>query len=94
MDNLPTYGGSAPGTSPANLGNGDLCNSQPAQGLACFSQEKEGGCFGAARSRHPGGVNSLLADGSVRFFKNTINLPTWVALGSMSGGEVISADAY
>jgi prepilin-type N-terminal cleavage/methylation domain-containing protein/prepilin-type processing-associated H-X9-DG protein len=46
------------------------------------------------RSRHPGGVNSLLADGSVRFMKNSINQLTWWALGSKAGGEVISADAY
>ena len=94
MDNLPTYGTSEPGTSPANIANGDLCDNQPGFNLPCFSQGNEGGSFAASRSRHPGGVNSLLADGSVRFFKNSINLPTWVALGSMSGGEVISADSY
>ena len=94
VDNLPTYGTSEPGTSPANIGNGDLCDNQPGQNLPCFSQGKEGGSFAASRSRHPGGVNSLLADGSVRFFKNSINLSTWVALGSMAGGEVISADSY
>ena len=94
MDNLPTYGTSEPGTSPANIANGDLCDNQPGQNLPCFSQGKEGGSFAASRSRHPAGVNSLLADGSVRFFKNSINLSTWVALGSMAGGEVISADSY
>ena len=94
MDNLPTYGGSEPGTSPANIANGDLCDNQPAQNLPCFAQGNEGGSFAASRSRHPGGVNSLLADGSVRFFKNSINLSTWVALGSIAGGEVISADSY
>ena len=45
-------------------------------------------------SRHPGGVNLLLGDGSVRFIKDTINVPTWRALGTISGGEVISADSY
>ena len=94
MDNLPTFNGSQPGTSPANIGNGDLCDNQPGQNLPCFSQGKEGGSFAASRSRHPSGVNSLLADGSVRFFKNSINLNTWVALGSMAGGEAISADSY
>ena len=93
MDNLPTYGTSEPGTSPANIANGDLFDNQPPY-LPCFSQGKEGGSFAASRSHHAGGVNSLLADGSVRFFKNSINLPTWVALGSMAGGEVISADSY
>lgn len=47
-----------------------------------------------ARSLHPGGVNTLFGDGSVRFLKNTINAQTWVALGSISGGEVISADQF
>ena len=47
-----------------------------------------------ARSYHPGGVNALIADGSVRFVKSTVNGPTWRALGSVSGAEVISADAY
>ncbi len=45
-------------------------------------------------SRHPGGVNLLAGDGSVKFIKNTINTPVWRALGTISGGEVISADAY
>jgi prepilin-type processing-associated H-X9-DG protein len=44
----------------------------------------------AARSRHPGGVNLLLADGSVRFVTNGVDLATWHALGSRAGGEVIS----
>jgi prepilin-type processing-associated H-X9-DG protein len=94
VDNLPTFGSTGPGSSPANIGNGDLCDNQPGQNLPCFSQTKEGAGFAASRSRHPGGVNSLLADGSVRFFKNSINLNTWVSLGSMAGGEVISADSY
>jgi prepilin-type N-terminal cleavage/methylation domain-containing protein/prepilin-type processing-associated H-X9-DG protein len=46
------------------------------------------------RSQHPGGVNSLMADGSVKFVKNTVNVATWQALGTRNGGEVISADAY
>lgn len=50
--------------------------------------------YNAARSRHPGGVNALLCDGSVRFIKDTIALPTWRALGSMSGSEVLSADSF
>jgi prepilin-type processing-associated H-X9-DG protein len=48
----------------------------------------------AARSRHPGGVQSLLCDGHVQYVKNTINLGVWQALGSRNGGEVVSSDAY
>ncbi len=47
----------------------------------------------AASSYHPGGVNCLMADGSVRFFKNSISPVTWYQLGSIAGGEVISGDA-
>jgi prepilin-type N-terminal cleavage/methylation domain-containing protein/prepilin-type processing-associated H-X9-DG protein len=48
----------------------------------------------AARSRHAGGVNAALCDGSVRFFTNSIGLATWSALGSMAGGEVIQANDF
>jgi prepilin-type N-terminal cleavage/methylation domain-containing protein/prepilin-type processing-associated H-X9-DG protein len=47
-----------------------------------------------ASSRHSGGVNVLLCDGSVRFVKNSIAPQTWWALGSMAGGEVVSSDSY
>jgi prepilin-type processing-associated H-X9-DG protein len=47
-----------------------------------------------ANSNHSGGVNAGMADGSVRFVKSTINYVTWWALGTRSGGEVISSDAY
>jgi prepilin-type N-terminal cleavage/methylation domain-containing protein/prepilin-type processing-associated H-X9-DG protein len=42
-------------------------------------------------SRHPGGVNMLFGDGTVRFVKSTIDQPTWQAIGTRNGGEVISS---
>jgi prepilin-type N-terminal cleavage/methylation domain-containing protein/prepilin-type processing-associated H-X9-DG protein len=42
----------------------------------------------AARSRHPGGVNVALCDGSVRFVPNTINIFTWRALSTTYGNEM------
>jgi prepilin-type N-terminal cleavage/methylation domain-containing protein/prepilin-type processing-associated H-X9-DG protein len=45
-------------------------------------------------SAHPGGVNVLAGDGSVRFVKNSVSVPAWRAFGSRAGGEVVSADAY
>jgi len=47
-----------------------------------------------SRSYHPGGVNILLGDGSVRFVKDSVDGRAWRALGTVGGGEVISADAY
>jgi prepilin-type processing-associated H-X9-DG protein len=48
----------------------------------------------AARSRHPGGVDAAMCDGSVRFVKNTVNLSTWRALSTTRGAEVLSSDSY
>jgi prepilin-type processing-associated H-X9-DG protein len=45
-----------------------------------------------SRSYHPGGVNVVLMDGSVRFVPNSVSLSTWRALGTRSGGEVIGND--
>jgi prepilin-type N-terminal cleavage/methylation domain-containing protein/prepilin-type processing-associated H-X9-DG protein len=81
-----------PGQSPT--APGQLCDSQPVQQLACYSSSKEGFAFAGSRSRHPGGVNTLFGDGSVHFMKNSINPVTWVGLGSINGGEVISSDSY
>jgi len=47
-----------------------------------------------SRSRHPGGVNVGMGDGTVKFIKNSISLNTWRAIGSTQGGEVVSADAF
>jgi prepilin-type N-terminal cleavage/methylation domain-containing protein/prepilin-type processing-associated H-X9-DG protein len=54
----------------------------------CLNSANNYGLKGA-RSRHPGGVNLLLADGSVRFVSNTINPTTWTALATRAGGEVL-----
>jgi prepilin-type processing-associated H-X9-DG protein len=43
----------------------------------------------AARSRHPGGVNVGLADGSVRFSSNSTSAAVWRALGTMDLGEQV-----
>ena len=50
-------------------------------------------CSAAPTSNHSGGVNVCMADGSVKFVKNTIALQTWWALGTRNLGEVVSADA-
>ena len=43
-----------------------------------------------SRSYHPGGVNALLLDGSVRFVASSIEQGTWRALGTREGGEVVA----
>jgi prepilin-type N-terminal cleavage/methylation domain-containing protein/prepilin-type processing-associated H-X9-DG protein len=46
-----------------------------------------------AKSNHPGGVNMGFLDGSVKFIKNSVNPGTYGALGTMAGGEIVSADS-
>ena len=60
----------------------------------CTNCGVEGSEFANANSRHPGGVNVQMADGSVKFIKSTVNQASWWALGTRSGGEVLSADSY
>ena len=42
-----------------------------------------------ARSYHPGAVNVALMDGSTRPVSDSISLPTWRALVSRAGGDVV-----
>lgn len=46
------------------------------------------------RSVHPGVVQFAMGDGSVRTIKETINPLTYMALSTIAGGEVVSADQY
>lgn len=60
-------------------------------------REKKGGPTFAvvtARSMHPGGVNCLFGDGSVKFLKESVEGNIWRGLGTVAGGEVISAGDY
>ncbi len=55
----------------------------------------------AASSLHPGGLNILMADGSVKFVKENISASSvsgksgvWQSLATRNGGEAISAEDY
>jgi len=50
--------------------------------------------FFSARSRHPGGVNVAMADGSVHYIKDSISQRTWFSIATRSGNEVVSSDSY
>lgn len=76
---------------------GILPDRTPANFDITGQREKRGGpTFSAvtARSAHPGGVNVLLGDGSVRFLKDTVNGNVWRGLGTVGGGEILSADSF
>lgn len=45
-----------------------------------------------ATSSHPGGVNVMMMDGSVRFVRDAIDLGVWRGSSTRSGGEVLPSD--
>jgi prepilin-type N-terminal cleavage/methylation domain-containing protein/prepilin-type processing-associated H-X9-DG protein len=63
---------------------------QPSMNLPCIPGLSSGQTDNAAaRSRHAGGVQVGLCDGSVHFVGDSIGLNVWQALGSIAGGEII-----
>ncbi|QDV19315.1 putative major pilin subunit [Gimesia panareensis] len=66
------------------------CRNYPEEGMPCIqigSPYTE--MYSAARSYHTGGVQGAMADGSVRFFSENIDLTLWQALSTRGGRETI-----
>jgi prepilin-type N-terminal cleavage/methylation domain-containing protein/prepilin-type processing-associated H-X9-DG protein len=63
------------------------CNALPH--APCASQSTSN-AYVIARSMHTGGVNAGLADGSVRFFSNSITPSVWLAMGTRAGNEAVT----
>jgi prepilin-type processing-associated H-X9-DG protein len=93
-----TFGCSFSGTFLPNSSLGDECQgnckNDPQDGTPAqpYQQPYWGHWANAARSRHPGGVNLCLADGSTHFVSETIQLALWQALISANGAELVSLD--
>jgi len=79
-----------PNTStPDQIYTTGYCNNQPAQNLPCSGA---GGATFFSRSRHTGGVNVALGDGSVRFIRDSITPTTWMLMGPGNDGTPITID--
>jgi prepilin-type processing-associated H-X9-DG protein len=66
----------------------------PQPGDPAFGTTNQAGNNQEPFSFHPGGVNTLFGDGSVKFLKESLNLIVLRNVISCAGGEVISADQY
>lgn len=67
--------------------NGRSC-SQGSGNLTAIQVNEDGGAT-TASSRHPGGVNLVMSDGSIRFVSNDIDPLAWRAAGSRDGAETV-----
>lgn len=76
-----------PNSSAADVVNWAIPNSDPHMPVSTAGSQ-----YSAARSRHQGGVNIAMCDGSVHFMANQVPLALWQALGTMNGGETV--DGY
>lgn len=63
--------------------------SMPELNLPCIGGHGNGlDNFASARSHHPGGVQAVMADVSVRFVNESIDLVSWQAMGSIDNGDI------
>jgi prepilin-type N-terminal cleavage/methylation domain-containing protein/prepilin-type processing-associated H-X9-DG protein len=60
----------------------------------CGTCNVDGSEFDNAQSYHSGGVNALMADGSVHFVKDSVARNVWWALGTRANNEVLSQGTY
>jgi prepilin-type N-terminal cleavage/methylation domain-containing protein/prepilin-type processing-associated H-X9-DG protein len=74
-------------TLPDQMNTGGICVNEPQANLPCTTGPNPG--ILASRSRHSGGVNVLLGDGSVKMISNSVDINTWRGLSSIRGGEVL-----
>jgi prepilin-type N-terminal cleavage/methylation domain-containing protein/prepilin-type processing-associated H-X9-DG protein len=63
------------------------CTSRPMENLPCQVFDAANPIMLGARSRHPGGVQVVLADGSAKFAQQNISIGIWRALSTTRGGE-------
>lgn len=76
-------------SAPDRIYTAGFCNNLPIQNLPCAVSTGTDPTMFAARSRHEGGVQVSLCDGSSRFVSENIDLNTYRALSTAQGGEVI-----
>ncbi len=72
---------------PDRIYTAGYCNNMPDQNLPCAVSDATNPTMFASRSRHPGGVQVVLCDGSTRFVADSIDLAVWRAASTTEGME-------
>jgi prepilin-type processing-associated H-X9-DG protein len=93
VSTILTPNSTAPDILPNGVGgaSGPLCHNSPELGLPCSA----GGATKnqshiTSRSRHPGGVQVAMCDGSVQFIDDAIELLVWRALSTQDNSDTAS----
>jgi prepilin-type processing-associated H-X9-DG protein len=60
--------------------------------MPCEEENSDGNLWASARSKHSGGVNAAMGDGSVRFVADGVEQLVWQAACTRAGGESVSSD--
>jgi len=83
-----------PNTSQPDIIHSSFCvtgANLPEQNLPCTTDSSDSAHLASARSVHPGGVNALLGDGSVRFVTDSVDLVTiWQRLAWIEDGQAVA----
>jgi prepilin-type N-terminal cleavage/methylation domain-containing protein/prepilin-type processing-associated H-X9-DG protein len=82
------YSASTPNTAANDFIYTGWCDNQAQANMPCISGDSGSNNTAATRSRHPGGVNSVMVDGSVQFMTDEIDNTLWKALATIAGNEV------
>jgi len=61
---------------------------------SCAGCGPDDSSYSNAQSNHPGGVNVLLTDGSVRFVQDSVAPPVWMSLGTREKSDVVTDGTY
>lgn len=80
---------SAVRTPNSDKGDVTACANRLELDLPCTPNNGENNMSISSRSRHPGGVHTILCDSSVQFFSDDIDEILWKGLASIDGQEVV-----
>lgn len=79
--------------TPDRIYTATYCNNQPLKNLPCAVSTGADPTMFAARSRHVGGVQLVMCDGSTKYVSENISLTVWRGLSTTQGSEHIAQGA-
>jgi prepilin-type N-terminal cleavage/methylation domain-containing protein len=79
-------------TTPDRIYSSTYCKSKPKLNLPCAVSNTTNPTMFASRSRHPGGVQVVMGDGSGRFVGTNVSIKLWRGATTSKGREVASLD--